>query len=81
MVDLPAPVWPDERDRRAGRDVEVEVVQDVRQVAVAEADVVEADVPANRGQLARVGASTTSGSSSSTAMIRSSAAVAERNVL
>ena len=34
----------DERDGGAGRDVEVEVVEDVRQLSVAEADVVEADV-------------------------------------
>ena len=42
---------PDERDRRARRDVEVEVVQDVREVAVAEADVVEADVAFDAGEL------------------------------
>ena len=46
---------PDERDGRSCRDVEVEVVEDVRQLAVAEADVLEADVAVDRGQRPRVG--------------------------
>ena len=44
----------DERDRRPGGDVEVESVQDVREVGVAEVDVLEADVAPDRRQLARV---------------------------
>ena len=79
---LPGARVADERDRRPWRDVEVEVVEDVREVAVPEADVLEADVALDRRELAaRPAASTTSGSSSRTAVIRSSAAVAERNVL
>ena len=45
----------DERDGRPRRDVEVEVVEDVRQLSVAEADVLEADVAPDRGQLTCVG--------------------------
>ena len=54
MVDLPGARVAHERDGRPRRDVEVEVVEDVRQVSVAEADVLEADVAADRGQLSRV---------------------------
>ena len=72
----------DERDRRPGGHVEVDAVQDLRPVAVAEAHVLEA----RRRRRSRAGGrapglSTTSGSSSITSMILSSAAVAERNVL
>ena len=79
---LPGAGVPDERDGRPGGHVEIEVVQDVRKVAVPEADVVEADVPVDASAArARSRASTMSGSSSRTVVIRSSAAVAERNVL
>ena len=44
----------DERDRGACGDVEVEVVQHVRKLAVAEADVLEADVASDLRQLAGV---------------------------
>ena len=73
----------DERDRRAGRHVELDPVQHLRERrAVAEADVLEVDVPVDPRQLERVRRrSTTCGSSSSTSMILSSAAIAERNVL
>jgi hypothetical protein len=45
---------PDERHRRPGRDLEVEVVEDVRKLAVAEANVLEADVPVDPGERTRV---------------------------
>ena len=44
----------DERDGGACGNVEVEVVQDVGELAVAEPDVVEADMSLDRGELARV---------------------------
>src|SRR4029450_3036695 len=44
----------DERDGRSRRNGEVEVVQHVREVAVAEADALEPDVPLDARELARV---------------------------
>jgi hypothetical protein len=46
---------PDERDGRPRRDLEVEVVEHVREVAVAEAHVLEVDTPLDRRELAGVG--------------------------
>ncbi len=51
---LPGPRVAHESDGGAGRNVEIEVVEDVRELSVAEADVVEADVPANRREVAGV---------------------------
>ena len=72
----------DERDGRACGNLEVDVVQDLGQLAVAEADVVEVDsagrpVAARSRSLHR----RSSGSSSRTSVILSSAAIADRNVL
>ena len=48
---LPRARVADERDRGAGRDVEVEVVQDVGEIGVSEPDVLEADVPLDLREL------------------------------
>ena len=52
---LPGARVADERDGGAGGDVEVEVVEDVGELAVPEADVVEVDVAVDPRELARVG--------------------------
>ena len=71
----------DERDGRAGRDVEVDPVQHLVAAPVPEADALEGDVTLDPRERLRAGPVETSGSSSRTPMILSSAAVAERNVL
>ena len=79
---LPGAGVADERDGRPGRHVEVDAVQHLDALAVAEAHVLERDAAFDVGRgRAAPGRSTTSGSSSITSMILSSAAVAERNVL
>ena len=45
---------PDERDRRPGSDLEVEVVQDLGQLPVSEVDVLEGDSSVDRRELERV---------------------------
>ena len=54
MVDLPAPVGPDERHRLAGLDVEVDVAQDGDRRVVPERHVDELDVALERWQRRRV---------------------------
>ena len=73
----------DERDGGSRRDVEVDPVQHLGAcLPVAEADVVEADVPFDPRKFAgALRGPATSGSSSITSMILSSAATADRNVL
>ena len=79
---LAAPVWPTSATVVPGQDVELEPVQHLGKLRpVAEADAVEVDVALDPRQLLGVGGSTTCGFSSSTPMILSSAAIAERNVL
>ena len=48
-VVLPEPVGPDERDRAAGLDLEVDVAQDGLAVAVAEAHAAQLDAPVAGG--------------------------------
>ena len=72
---------PDERDGRPGRDVERDAVQHLDALPVAEAHVLERTCPSMCGSSTAPGRSTISGSSSSSSVIRSSAATAERNVL
>ena len=81
IVVLPAPVAPDDRERLAGRDREVEVVQDGA-LAVAELHALEADLARGRGG-AGVGStgSGTLGSSASTPDSFSVAAAAAWNRL
>ena len=72
----------DERDGRPGGDVEVDPVQHLVAAPVREAHALEAHVARDlRQRRARRAGRRTCGSSSSTPMILSSAAVAERNVL
>jgi hypothetical protein len=48
---LPRARMPHERDRRPGRDVQLDAVQNLDAPAVAEADVLEVDVPLDHGEI------------------------------